>query len=169
MKSYPSYDPRRLHSNFEGFSMVCYSYASGLSGIIMGITTTNEQWNDAQKCHWPETILKGVCKPAKQAKAMSTNWFGYTHRADVTYIASIYSNVYWRQELSSFIESLMDGCIYNYHRQHNTMMSRNSVLILIQKVKKCPGIQSLLFKKVHCLKHVLNCVGNYLFPTWFYI
>ena len=45
------------------------------------------------------------------------------------------------------------------------MMSRNSVLILVQKVKKCPGIQSLLFKKVHCLKHVLNCVGNYLFPN----
>ena len=63
----------------------------------------------------------------------------------------------------------MDGWIYYYHRQHNTMMSRNSVLILVQKVKKCPGIQSLLFKKVHCLKHVLNCVGNYLFPTWFYI
>ena len=26
--------------------------------------------------------------------------FGYTHRADVTDIASIYSNVFWRQELS---------------------------------------------------------------------
>ena len=175
MKSYPSYDPHRLHSNFEGFSMVCYSYASGLSGIIMGITTTNEQWNDAQKCHWPETILEGVCKPTKQAKAMSTDWFGlvaifgYTHRADVTDIASIYSNVFWRQQLSSFIESLMDGCIYNYHRQHNTMMSRNSVLILIQKVKKCPGIQSLLFNLVHCLKQVLNYVRNYLFPTLIYI
>ena len=95
--------------------------------------------------------------------------FGYTHRADVTDIASIYSNVFWRQELSSFIESLMDGCIYNYHRQHNTMMSRNSVLILIQKVKKCPGIQSLLFNLVHCIKQVLNCVRNYLFPTLFYI
>ena len=39
----------------------------------------------------------------------------------------------------------MDGWIYYYHRQY------------------------LLFKKVRCLKHVLNCVGNHLFPTWFYI
>ena len=56
------------------------------------------------------------------------------------------------------------GWIYYYHREHNAMISRNSVLILVQKVGKCQGIQSLLFKKVYHLKHVLNCVGNYLFP-----
>ena len=51
---------------------------------------------------------------------------------------------------------ITDGWIYYYHRQHNTMMSmisQNSVLILVQKVKKCQGIQSLLFKKVYHSKH----------------
>mgnify|MGYP001795197535 CR=1 FL=1 len=61
------------------------------------------------------------------------------------------------------MDGWMDGWIYCYHRQHNTMMSQTYV----QKVKKCPGIQSLRFEKTHCLKHVLK--GNYLFPTWFCI
>ena len=65
----------------------------------------------------------------------------------------------------------MDGWIYYYHRQHKTMVSQNSVLILVQtkKYKKCPGWKGKqhLSKIVCYLTHGLSGAGSYLFPTWF--
>ena len=128
-----------------------------LSRNLIGCSTLSQEYCKLIGWYW-EKMRRQLWTLTCPIRFYVFNTWWCIKKKNKTYVLTIWHWMIW-----------MDGWIYYYHRQHNTMMSRNSVLILVQKVKKCPGIQSLLFKKVHCLKHVLNCVGNYLFPTWFYI